>query len=77
MKQVEFIKRILEVKVDGLRGINTYKIIESYNEIDHDNFAHYKQKIIDEIDYTWSEIERDGGLSKVLTEIKETYNIAA
>jgi hypothetical protein len=77
MKQVEFIKRILEVKVDGLRGINTYKIIEAYNEIDHDNFAHYKQKTIDEIDYTWSEIESDGGLSKVLAEIKETYNIAA
>ena len=47
----EFIRNIVEVKVDGLKGVNHYKIYKAYDFIYADNnltHAEYRQvKIMD------------------------------
>jgi hypothetical protein len=70
-----FIKNIMEVDVDGLKGINHYTIKAQYNKIDNEGYATLTHKLIDEFDYTWDEIERDGGIAQVNKDFKETYNL--
>lgn len=77
---LEFIKNIVEVDVDGLNGINHYTIKAMYNEITEDErgtYANIVYKTIDEFDYTWRDIEADGGIAQVNADLKECYGIAA
>lgn len=72
----EFIRNIVEVKVDGLKGVNRYKIYKAFDFIysdDNGTHAEYKQVKIDEFDYTWAEIEADGGISEINKQFKEEY----
>ena len=77
---VEFIKTQSNVKVDGLKGINTYTISILYNKrhIDKKNNYEYwtiETLVIDKFDYTWDEIEQDGGVEQINNDIKEVYCI--
>lgn len=75
-ERLEFIKNIVEVNVDGLKGINHYVIKEAYNKIITDELgpcAKYVEKIIDEFDYKWSDIDKDGGIGKINSDLKECY----
>lgn len=72
----EFIKNIIEVEVDGLRCVNHYTIQAMYNKKYVDEQGEYWKldfQTIDEFDYTWSEIKRDGGIYEVNKQIKEEY----
>lgn len=76
---LEFIKNVVGVDVDGLRGINHYRISAMYNEIHIDEngkeWADIVFKVIDEFDYSWDDIERDGGIAQVNKDLKECYGV--
>lgn len=51
-----------------------------YNEIIEDErgtYANIVYKTIDEFDYTWRDIEADGGIAQVNADLEECYGIAA
>lgn len=73
--KLQFIKNILDVNVNGLKGLNHYTIKAMYNKIGNDGFATTTCKTVDEFDYTWDEIERDGGISQVNKDFKECYGV--
>jgi hypothetical protein len=70
-----FIKNIVSVDVDGLKGINHYTIKAQYNKIDNEGYATLVHKLIDEFDYTWDEIEQEGGIAEINKQLKECYNV--
>ena len=73
---VEFIKTQSNVKVDGLKGINTYTISILYNKKHIDKLGEYwsvETSILDQFQLTWYEIERDGGVEQINNDIKEVY----
>ena len=76
---LEFIKNEVDVDVDGLRGINHYRISAMYNRIHVDEkgfeWADLTFKVIDEFDLTWDEIEKDGGIAQVNRDLKECYGV--
>lgn len=71
----ELIRNVLDVDVDGLKGINYYRVSAMYNVINEEGYADIVQEVIEEFCFTWDEIERKGGIGKLLAEIKETYDI--
>lgn len=71
---VEFIKVIKDIKVDGLKGINTYTIYLLYNK-KHGEYWSVETLAIDKFDYSWDEIERDGGIEQINSDLKEVYCI--
>lgn len=76
---VEFIKVIKDVKVDGLRGINTYTISILYNKrhIDKKNDYEYwsvETLRIDQFQLTWNEIDQEG-IAQINSDLKEVYCI--
>lgn len=71
--KLEFLRYVVSVDVDGLRGISHYTIKAMYNEIHPEDYATITHKLIDEFDYSWDEIERDGGLSEINRQLKECY----
>lgn len=73
--RLEFIKNVLSVDVDGLKGVNHYTIKAQYNAIDEEGFATLNHKLVDEFDMTWDEIERDGGIAQVNKDLKECYGV--
>lgn len=73
-----FIKNIAEVDVDGLRGINYYTIKALYNVEYADEIGEWcelEETIIDEFDYPWDAIERDGGIAQVNADLRECYGV--
>lgn len=70
-----FIKNVIEVDVDGLKGVNHYTIKAMYNKIDNEGYAILTHKLIDEFDYSWDDIEKDGGIAQVNKDFKETYGV--
>ena len=75
---VEFIKVIKDIRVDGLKGINTYTISILYNKRHVDKRGEYwsiETLVIDKFNYTWDEIEQDGGVEQINNDIKEVYCI--
>ena len=44
-----------------------------YNVIGDDGFADIEFVLIDEFDYTWAEIEEDGGIAKINADFRELY----
>lgn len=73
MKTLEPIKNIVEVDVDRLNAKNHYTITAMYVEIGDDGFADIVFKTIDEFDYTWADIEKDGGIAQVNADLREFY----
>lgn len=77
---IEFIKVIKDVKVDNLNEINTYTISILYHKrnidkIDNHIYWTLETLVIDKFNYTWDEIEQDGGIEQINNDIKETYCI--
>lgn len=72
---LEFIKNIVSIDVDGLKGINHYKIQAQYNKIDNEGYATLVHKLVDEFDYTWDEIEQYGGIAEINKQLKECYKV--
>ena len=74
---VEFIKIDKDIKVDGLKGINTYTIYLLYNKKHVDELGEYwsiETLVIDKFDYTWDEIDQEG-IAQINKDIKEVYCI--
>jgi len=73
--KLEFIKNVLSVEVNGLKGVNHYVIKAMYDQIDEDNFATVIYKIVDNFKMTWKEIEEEGGISEINKDLKECYGV--
>ena len=73
--KTEFVKNILDVEPNGLKGTSTYKIYSMFEEIHPEGFAKTRLKLIDAIEMTWAEIDQKGGVGAVNREIREAYNI--
>lgn len=74
---VEFIKTQSNVKVDSLKGINTYTISIVYNKKHTDKLGEYwsvETLNLDQFQLTWNEIEQDG-VEQTNKDIKEVYCI--
>lgn len=71
----EHIRKIVDVKVDGLNSINTYTIKAMYNQIDDDGFAETKFETISRFKLTWNEIQEMGGTAGVNRLIAQKYNV--
>lgn len=72
------IKTIADVDVDGLRGVNYYTIKEMWDVEYADGdftWCEIEYKVVDEFDYPWSDIERDGGLAQVQADLRECYGV--
>ena len=75
----EFIKNIIDVEVYAARGLNHYTIKAQYNELVTDHIGTHwalTSEIVDEFDYTWEDIEKDGGIAQVNKDMKEAYGVA-
>lgn len=70
----QFIRRTLDVDVDGLKGIVKYVIQEMYDQIDDEGFATIKFRTIDEFEMTFDEIEEEEKLQGHSMK-KEIYNV--
>ena len=75
VESLEFIRNVLSVEVDGLKGVNTYTIKAMYNKVDADGFATVVHQLVDSFQMTWDEIERDGGTAQVNADFKECYGL--
>lgn len=67
-------KRFYEVDFNGLTGSANFKIYDVYEVIYDEGFAETQIELMDELDYTARELEKDGGFHEVLAEIKAEYN---
>ncbi|WP_405101505.1 hypothetical protein [Oceanobacillus sp. FSL H7-0719] len=75
----QVIKRVLDVDVDGLKGIVKYTIKEMYDLIDDEGFATIEFRLIDEFTMTFNEIseeEKQQGHS-MKEEIYKVYGISS
>lgn len=52
----QLIRRVLDVDVDGLKGIVTYTVKEMYDLIDDEGYGEIKFRLIDEFTMTFNEI---------------------
>lgn len=78
MNKANFIRNILDTEVDGLRGVNRYRVTAMYNEHHEDNgkqWASVESEVIDEFDLSWDEIEQRGGVGSIIEEICKKYEI--
>ena len=73
--KLQFIKNVLDVKVDGLKGVNHYTIKAMYDKIGDDGFATTTNELVDEFDMTWKEIEEEGGIAAINKDLKECYGV--
>lgn len=73
MSKREFIRNTVSVDINGLEKVNHYTVKAMYNVINDDGFADIDFVLIDEFDYTWAEIEEDGGIAKVVTDFQDVY----
>lgn len=55
----QLIKRILDVDVDGLKGVIKYTINEMYDLIDEEGYGEIKFRLIDEFTMTFNEISEE------------------
>lgn len=79
-ENAEFVKTEKEIKVDGLKGVNHYKIVVYYNQKHEDERGEWwtlEGKLIDEFDYSWDDIDADGGISEINKDINECYGVVA
>lgn len=74
----EFIKNIIEIDVDAFRGVNHYVVVSMYDVKKEDERGTYwdiEQEIIEDLEMTWEEIEKYGGVAVINKEFEECYNI--
>lgn len=69
----EFIKNVLDVEVNGFACTVRYIVSAMYNVIDDDGFATIEQKIVEDVTFSSDQLEKEGGTSKVLEDLKECY----
>lgn len=71
------IKRVLDVDVDGLKGIVKYTIKEMYDLIDDEGFGTIEFKLMDEFTMTFSEISKEEEIQghSMKEEIYKEYGI--
>ena len=72
-KTRKLIRNVVDVDVDGILKVNHYTVKAMYDEIGEDGFASIVFELLDEFDYTWDEIEEDGGIEQVIKDFKEVY----
>lgn len=70
-----FIKNWLSVDVDGLRGVNRYRIYAMYDEEQSNGRYELKNTLIEDLEMTWEEIEKEGGIHEINKQLKECWNI--
>lgn len=73
----KFVRNIFTVEVDGLHSLNHYKVYAEYEVRKEDENGEYWETewdLIDEFDYDWDDIEKDGGLEQIKKDFKEEYN---
>ena len=63
----------LDVEVNGFACKVRHIVRAMYNVIDDDGFATIEQKVIEDVTLSDAEIEEEGGVSKVLEDLKECY----
>lgn len=73
MAERQFIRNCVSIDVNGLESVNHYTVKTMYNVVDDDGFADIEFVLIDEFDYTWAEIEEDGGIAKINADFRELY----
>lgn len=73
MQERIFIRNVVSVDVDGLRATNHYTVKAMYDVVGEDGFATTDCVLVDEFDYPWEQIEKDGGIAKVNADFKEVY----
>lgn len=69
----EFIGNTVHVDVDGLRGVDHYTVDAAYNRIFPDGHADLSFCRIDEFDYSWDDIQRDGGVVAINQDLRDVY----
>ncbi|MFE5473855.1 hypothetical protein [Bacillus safensis] len=74
----EFIKNVLDVDVDAVKGTVKYTISEMYDEIDEEGVAEIKFKLIDEFTMTFNEIKKKEELQghSMGAELHKKYGIS-
>lgn len=74
----EFIKNVLDVKVDGLRGVNRYIVKAMYNVEKRDALGTWWEiclELIEDLEMSWNEIEEYGGVAQVNKDLNECYGV--
>lgn len=73
-----FIRNVVSVDVDGLRGVNHYTV-KAMHDVEYTDgettWCEIEYKTLDDFDYTWGEIERDGGIAQVNRDFEECYGV--
>lgn len=69
----EFIKNVLDTEVNGFACTVRYIVRAMYDVIDDDGFATIEQKIVADVTFSCEELDKKGGISKVLEDFKERY----
>lgn len=73
-----FVKNVLDVEVDGLRGTNRYIVKAQYDVRKEDArgvWYELKHKVIEDLTLTWKEIEEEGGVAEINKQFKECYAV--
>lgn len=74
----DLIKRKLEVSVDAAREINFYTIMDIFDYVWSDGvekWASVETELVDELSYTWEEIDQAGGITQFNRSLKKRYGI--
>lgn len=71
----KLIRNVLDVDVDGWKGVNHYTVKAMYDVIAEDGFATIEHELLARFDYKWSEIDEMGGTAVVNEMIAKKYNL--
>lgn len=71
--ELQYLRTICTVKVDGLKHANHYEIREMYDVIDDGWAVDIEEKVVRSLDLTWSEIDTMGGPGAVKRMIADQY----
>ena len=74
MKEI-FIRNVMDVDVDGLKGVNRYTIKQMYDVVNEEGYATIKHRSIEDLTLTWDEIEEEGGIAEINKQFRECYNV--
>ena len=71
--ELQYLRTICTVKVDGLKHVNHYEIREMFRVIDDGWAVDIEEKVVRSFDLTWSEISAIGGPGAVKQMIADQY----
>ena len=69
-----FVKRVISVEVDGLRGINHYKVKDMFDELHDDGLFYTVYGTVQNFNLTWEDINNRGGVEISNRKLSEQYN---